>query len=81
MFNFIINALKFFKDLIKVCITYGCILFCGCLKNKCIDNNNNEEINDEIKSPTPLLNPNIKHPILEAYEEHIINKIKSNDNQ
>lgn len=77
MFNFIINALKYFKDLIKICISYGCILFCGCLKSKCIDNN--EEINDNLKSPTPLLNPNNKHPILEAYEEHIINKIKSKD--
>lgn len=79
MLEFIINGLSFFKDLIKVCITYGCILFCGCLKNKCIDNNNNEEINDNIKSPTPLLNPNNKHPILEAYENKIINQINSNE--
>ncbi len=76
MLEFIINGLSFFKDLIKICITYGCILFCGCLKNKCLDNNNEE---DEIKSPTPLLNPNIKHPILEAYENKIINQINSNE--
>lgn len=74
MLEFIINGLSFFKDLIKICITYGCILFCGCLKNKCLDNNN-EEINDEIKSPTPLLNKNNKHPILEAYERSIIAKL------
>lgn len=77
MFNFLIKALTFFKDLIKICISYGCILFCGCLKSKCIDNN--EEINDNLKSPTPLLNPNNKHPILEAYENKIINQINSNE--
>ena len=89
MLEFLINGLSFFKDLIKICITYGwctlcikrfryieivSILFCGCLKNKCLDNNN-EEINDNIKSPTPLLNPNNKHPILEAYERSIIAKL------
>lgn len=79
MISFFINCLTFFKDLIKIVITYGCILFCGCLKDKCIDNNN-EEINEEIKSPTPLINKNNKHPILNEYENHIINKIKSNDN-
>lgn len=75
MLDFILKALKFFKNLIKICITYGCILFCGCLKEKCIDDN--EPV---IGSPTPLKSDKVKHPILEAYEENIINKIKSNNN-
>lgn len=77
MFNFILKGLKFFKKLIKICITYACILFCGCLKSKCINEDNNDDIN--VSSPTPL-KKDIKHPVLEAYEEHIINQIKSNNN-
>lgn len=93
MLDFILKGLKFFKKLIKICITYGCILFCGCLKEKCIDDNDNEPEGlpfgttpsgtrgvPVIGSPTPLKSDIVKHPILEAYEENIINKIKSNDN-
>ena len=75
MLNFIINGLSFFKDLIKICISYGCILFCSCLKSKCI-NEDTDDIN--VSSPTPL-KKETRHPVLEAYEEHIINKIKSNE--
>lgn len=73
----ILNILKGFKDLIKILINYSCILLCSCIKNKCIDDNNeeiNKEINEEIKSPTPLLKKS-KHPILDAYENKIIEKI------
>lgn len=72
----ILNILKGFKDLIKILINYSCILLCSCIKNKCIDNN--EEINENIKSPTPLLKKS-KHPILDAYENKIIEKINNNN--
>ena len=69
---FLINLITSLKDLIKILITYACILFCGCLKDKCIDNNDNEPV---IGSPTPLKSNNSKHPILEAYERSIIAKL------
>lgn len=95
MIMIILNILKGFKDLIKILINYSCILLCSCIKNKCIDNendNNNDdnlwlsrdeglpsssEINENIKSPTPLLKKS-KHPILDAYENKIIEKINNN---
>lgn len=79
MISFFINCLSFFKDLIKILINYSCILLCSCIKNKCIDDNdNNEAINENIKSPTPLLKKS-KHPILDAYENKIIEKINNNN--
>ncbi len=74
---FLINLISGFKDLIKILITYACILFCGCLKDKCIDDNDEPVIG----SPTPLKSNTSKHPILEAYENKIINDINNNTKQ
>lgn len=80
-FSFLPNFFSFFIDLFKILINYLCILLCINCKDKCIDDNdeinNNEVINDEIKSPTPLLKKS-KHPILEAYENKILNNINNN---
>ena len=91
MIMIILNILKGFKELIKILINYSCILLCSCIKNKCIDedNNNNDDnlwlsrdeglpsSSENIKSPTPLLKKS-KHPILDAYENKIIEKINNN---
>ena len=66
-------------NLFRILINYLCILLCINCREKCIDDNN-EEINEDLKSPTPLLSPNVKkHPILDAYENKILNKIKSEE--
>ncbi len=71
-----IRIINFLKEIVKVSITYACILFCGCIKEKCLDNEENNE--PVISSPTPLIN-NSKHRVLNAYEEKIIKDMQSKD--
>lgn len=76
----IFGVIQFFFGLIKILLTYLSILCCIKCKDKCLndEDNDNKDIEDkESSSPTPLLNNN--HPILEAYEEKILNNIKNNN--
>lgn len=84
--GFIVGVIQFFFGLIKILLTYLSILCCIKCKDKCLnddDNDNNDIEENEPTSPTPLLNNNHNHPILEAYEDKIlkdINNNNSNDN-
>lgn len=76
MLGFLPGLIQFFINLFKICISYLCILCCIKCKDKCIndnDDNNNEPEGPVISSPTPLINHN--HPILDAYERSIIAKL------
>lgn len=71
------GAISYLINLFKILLSYLCILLCINCKDKCIDND--DEIDNDIKSPTPLLSDNVKkHPILDEYENKILNKIKEN---
>jgi len=77
--GFIVGVIQFFFGLIKILLTYLSILCCIKCKDKCLnDDKDNKEI--VISSPTPLLNNNHNHPILEAYEEKILTNIINNNN-
>lgn len=78
MLGFLPGLIQFFISLFKICISYLCILCCIKCKDKCIndndDNNNEPEGFPVISSPTPLIQHNA-HPILDAYERSIIAKL------
>lgn len=91
MLGFLPGLIQFFINLLKICISYLCILCCIKCKDKCI--NDNDDNNNEpeglpfgttpsgtrgvpvISSPTPLIQHN--HPILDAYENKILNNINN----
>lgn len=80
LFGFVPGLIQFFINLFKVFITYLCILCCIKCKDKCIEDNNDDNNNEPvISSPTPLISKNNHHPVLEAYEDKILNKINSSD--
>ncbi len=80
MLGFLPGLIQFFISLFKICISYLCILCCIKCKDKCINDNDNDDNNNEpvISSPTPLIQHNA-HPILDAYENKILNNINNND--
>lgn len=79
LFGFLPGLIQFFINLFKIFISYLCILCCIKCKDKCINDENDNTNEPVISSPTPLINKNNNHPILEAYEDKILNKIKSDE--
>lgn len=80
---------QFIKTLCKIVLTYICIIFCIKCRDKCIDDNNdnnitpinsNENINYNSTNNENDNNKNKKHhPILETYENKIKEKLENSN--